>query len=584
MFKRESYKKIHKKVMKKFLLLLITAIAIVASIPMLGAFESHVINVIAGIENALTVSSSHIDFGTVYPQMEVDKQFTVRLSDTFLNDQNVNAVDYIIRQKPKCAITLSDGKEIDLQFTATGHIVIDSQGNARVECGAVPRELKVGEKWEPLPLLCRYLSKHKQVSEAPENDTELPSFHDIGYVDNKGTPNDATDDTWVWTEVGGKLIKADSDTSDTWVLDLKTPCFNNQCAQDWANFVHRINVNADPGAFIQPNENEKKIFGCDVSIEITRVGVNEQPKTFCGDGIKQTPNEMGTKGPQNDGNEACDGSDGVTQGFTCTNNCELKKIPECLEGATQACNTGLLGICLSGTQTCTSESVWGACVQTNQPKAEICANNLDDDCDGLIDSADPDCNICTGNTDLMLVLDRSNSIDAGELVLLKTAAHSFVSSLNPAVSGNHIGQTNFSTYGHFDLHLTGNKTLIDGAIDSLVSGALTNLMEGITYASLELANTNITYERPDVPDFMIIITDGNPNRPINSTTARAQAKAAADQAKASGITIYAVGVGTDVDANYLKNDIATDAAHYYPVANYTGLEAVLKNINVTSCN
>src|SRR3989338_4212428 len=92
--------------MKKFFLLIITAVAIVASIPMLGSFESHVINVIAGIENALTVSSSHIDFGTVYPQMEVDKQFTVRLSDTFLNDTNVNEVDYIIRQKPKCAITL----------------------------------------------------------------------------------------------------------------------------------------------------------------------------------------------------------------------------------------------------------------------------------------------------------------------------------------------------------------------------------------------------------------------------------------------------------------------------------------------
>ena len=55
----------------------------------------------------------------------------------------------------------------------------------------------------------------------------------------------------------------------------------------------------------------------------------------------------------------------------------------------QTCNTGLLGICSAGTQNrmCSNICLWnpfGTCQQINQPGTEIC-NNLDDDCDGLID-------------------------------------------------------------------------------------------------------------------------------------------------------------------------------------------------------
>lgn len=64
---------------------------------------------------------------------------------------------------------------------------------------------------------------------------------------------------------------------------------------------------------------------------------------------------------------------------------------ECTPGSERACSTGLLGVCSAGIQTCTQENTWGSCVQTNQPTAENCTNQLDDDCDGFIDGADPDC-------------------------------------------------------------------------------------------------------------------------------------------------------------------------------------------------
>lgn len=57
---------------------------------------------------------------------------------------------------------------------------------------------------------------------------------------------------------------------------------------------------------------------------------------------------------------------------------------ECTPGTQQGCSTGLLGVCATGTQTCTSASTWGECVQTVFPQTEVC-NGLDDDCNGVVD-------------------------------------------------------------------------------------------------------------------------------------------------------------------------------------------------------
>lgn len=65
---------------------------------------------------------------------------------------------------------------------------------------------------------------------------------------------------------------------------------------------------------------------------------------------------------------------------------------ECTAQETQACDTGLFGVCASGTQICDETGFWGTCQQNVQPSAEICNNGQDDDCDSLTDCFDPDCN------------------------------------------------------------------------------------------------------------------------------------------------------------------------------------------------
>lgn len=63
----------------------------------------------------------------------------------------------------------------------------------------------------------------------------------------------------------------------------------------------------------------------------------------------------------------------------------------CEFGETQPCDTGLLGICVDGTQTCDENGYWGACIQDNQPTTEICDDGLDNNCDGYTDCDDEGC-------------------------------------------------------------------------------------------------------------------------------------------------------------------------------------------------
>lgn len=200
-------------------------------------------------------------------------------------------------------------------------------------------------------------------------------------------------------------------------------------------------------------------------------------------------------------------------------------------------------------------------------------------------SVTPTPTLACSQADVMLVLDRSGSINSTELGQLKTAAKDFVDALGLTTLGIHAGQTSFATTGTHDHNLTDNETSLKAAIDALVSGGFTNLKEGIDLANVELASVR---DRADLssPDKMIIVTDGHPNRPLPSGTADDQAATSADAARAAGVEIFVVGVGSDVDATYLQNEIADPddpgEQHYYSTSDYSGLETALENLDL--CN
>jgi hypothetical protein len=241
-----------------------------AMLPMFAAFEAHVINVTAQIENALEVPLEHMDFGTVFPQEYLVKNLPISLSQSFMDEGRVDDVEYIIRQKPKCGLTTDDGREL-IGPTATGHVVVDPQtGEVRVDCGPHPTDAdgqQLPGTWGQLPLLCPYLSKH-EVSEdgsETENDGSLDAFHKPWTV--------LPDGSIVWNDVEGRLTKLAGDFRDLWEIDLAVPCFGDHCAQDWAEFVEKYHPGEGDNAdmWVQDIANEHKVFGCDLWVEVTEV-------------------------------------------------------------------------------------------------------------------------------------------------------------------------------------------------------------------------------------------------------------------------------------------------------------------------
>ncbi len=266
-----------------------------AMLPLFAAFEAHVINVTAKIENALAVSTDAIDFGTVFPQEHLEKPLGIRLSDSFMEEDRVDDVEYFIRQKPKCAVTAKDGT-VMLDFpTATGHVSLGPDDTVVIDCGPDPRPkdptgnpLPPGSSWGVLPSLCPYISKEEDLR--PDNDESLASFHEPWHFENRQL---------VWNDTKGRLAKSEQDREDIWTIDLAVPCFGGFCAQDWADFVHSMNPDADPKDYTQPIANEHKIFGCDLWVEVSEV--SERPETpivpQCSDNI------------DNDGDNAIDEED-----------------------------------------------------------------------------------------------------------------------------------------------------------------------------------------------------------------------------------------------------------------------------------
>jgi hypothetical protein len=68
--------------MKKVILILAAIVLVASGVAAVSAYEAHVINVKAHVENALSVNTSDVNFGTVFPQEWIDVHREVELSSS----------------------------------------------------------------------------------------------------------------------------------------------------------------------------------------------------------------------------------------------------------------------------------------------------------------------------------------------------------------------------------------------------------------------------------------------------------------------------------------------------------------------
>ena len=141
---------------KKLLMALVAVLAVAGGIAALSAYEAHVINVTAHIENALDVPTTAINLGTVFPQEYVlSDAFTFGMSDSFLKEEDVTGISYVIKQKPKCKNT--DGLYAPVDY-------------ATHECP---------DGYTAMPTLCPFLSK-TDADPDDINDISHPSYFQNG--------------------------------------------------------------------------------------------------------------------------------------------------------------------------------------------------------------------------------------------------------------------------------------------------------------------------------------------------------------------------------------------------------------------
>ena len=197
--------------MKKLTAVLLGGLIVIVCVPMLAAFEAHVINVTAHIENALSVDPQEIEFGTVFPEEVHAKTFTVALSDSFIAENRVDDVHYHLAQKPKPRPDYI--AQVGDAYTARLYCINTDPNNDPdyyINC---------------YPSLCEFLTKS---SAEGEGDTESSAY----------------------------LHKAENDLSDIWSIYFEVPCIKGTEGQDWEN---------------KPVVEKEDDYGCDIWVEVDNI-------------------------------------------------------------------------------------------------------------------------------------------------------------------------------------------------------------------------------------------------------------------------------------------------------------------------
>lgn len=227
--------------MKKGLLIVGAFAIVLATVPMFAAFEAHIINVTAQIENALSVTPDEIMFGTVFPQEKLYSNILIAMSQSFLDEPRTDDINYVIKQKPKVReqydpYDLVPGTDMTYHEYCLNEAPIDPADVGNPE----------NSYYEICyPNLCGQLSKHPDLlRDNGGNDDNLDSPHDPNIV------------------VNGRLAKSEDDTEDGWVIDLVVPGFKGMVDQQYTEAVY--------GPLLDPRM-EHETFGCDLWIEITGI-------------------------------------------------------------------------------------------------------------------------------------------------------------------------------------------------------------------------------------------------------------------------------------------------------------------------
>ena len=162
-----------------------------------------------------------------------------------------------------------------------------------------------------------------------------------------------------------------------------------------------------------------------------------------------------------------------------------------------------------------------------------------------------DCPLSDVRNDVMLLVDTSGSMSGPKMAAARTAALEFVGQLDYSL--DQVGLISFSTNVKLVQGLTSNPRDLIRAIPDLGDDSGTNMLDAVVMANDEFVSPRA---RPEARKVIILLTDGQPNSGAELLLAYAQ------EYRATGRAIYAIGLGLDVDRNFLQA-MVSDPSFYF---------------------
>uniref|UniRef100_A0A914X7Q1 VWFA domain-containing protein n=1 Tax=Plectus sambesii TaxID=2011161 RepID=A0A914X7Q1_9BILA len=179
--------------------------------------------------------------------------------------------------------------------------------------------------------------------------------------------------------------------------------------------------------------------------------------------------------------------------------------------------------------------------------------------------------------DLAFVVDQSGSIQESNWPKVIKFLKDFTDQLTigTASTESQVGCVKFNQEGELVFHLNDytTATTLKDELDLSYDGGYTNIEDGL-FVAIDEVFDSAEGDRPDVPNVIILLTDGKDDSDCESMYNLAQSK---------NIDILAIGIGNGVDEEQLKKCVGGDESKIFTVDDFDGLDELTTSIcsNIT---